>query len=90
MTPVLHRDLPCPPSTAGRSQATYAALDTLPDEVVGEIVEGELRARPRPRIRHRHAAVKLTFDVEGPFGRGLGGPGGWIFLSEPELTSAPT
>jgi len=65
--------------------ATYADLRKLPDHIVGELIDGELYASPRPASLHAHAATQLSTELVGPFGRGRGGPGGWIFLVEPEL-----
>lgn len=65
--------------------ATYEDLIALPDNVVGEIVDGELVARPRPSARHARVAASLAGELVGPFDRGRGGPGGWIVLFEPEL-----
>ena len=69
--------------------ATYADLQALPSNRVGEIVHGTLYAHPRPTPRHSNAANSLGYEVTGPFGRGRGGPGGWIFLAEPELHLGP-
>lgn len=65
--------------------ATYADLEALPDTIVGEIVFGALYAHPRPTPRHSRAHGELQTEITVPFGRGRGGPGGWIFLVEPEL-----
>lgn len=66
--------------------ASTATLAALPEHMVGEIIGGELHARPRPAPRHAKAATDLGFELLGPFGRGRGGgPGGWIILAEPEL-----
>ena len=32
--------------------ATYAEIEALPDNVVGEIIDGELFVQPRPAIPH--------------------------------------
>ncbi|MFA5949369.1 MAG: Uma2 family endonuclease [Hyphomicrobium sp.] len=69
--------------------ATYADLDALPANVVGEIIFGALYAHPRPAPRHGSAANLLGYEVTGPFQRGRGGPGGWIFIVEPELHLGP-
>src|SRR5512140_3162401 len=69
----------------GKRPATYADLEALPPNVVGEIVEGELYASPRPAIPHAVAASHLGGELFAPFYRGRGGPGGWIILDEPEL-----
>ena len=69
--------------------ATYADIEALPPNMVGEIVHGVLHAHPRPAPRHGVAAVALGAEISVPFGRGSGGPGGWIFLVEPELHLGP-
>jgi Uma2 family endonuclease len=61
----------------------------LPAHLVGEILDGDLHATPRPRLRHGRSAWKLGISLDGPFDRGAGGPGGWIFLAEPELHLGP-
>jgi Uma2 family endonuclease len=63
----------------------YEALRALPDNQVGEIVDGELFASPRPASRHALASSVLGSELGGPFHRGRGGPGGWWILFEPEL-----
>ncbi len=65
--------------------ATYADLERLPNNVVGEIVAGTLRTSPRPSPRHAHAASVLMGELSRPWQRGKGGPGGWWILHEPEL-----
>lgn len=40
---------------------------------------------PRPAARHTRAASRLGGELDGPFGRGRGEPGGWILLDQPEL-----
>jgi Uma2 family endonuclease len=65
--------------------ATYADIEALPDNVIGEIIHGDLYVSPRPRLRHGRAALELGADLRDPYGRGKGGPGGWIFIVEPEL-----
>ena len=65
--------------------ATYEDLAALPDTVVAEIVNGELHASPRPAPPHTRAASSLGVRLGGPFDHGIGGPGGWWILLEPEL-----
>lgn len=65
--------------------ATYDDLKALPENMVGQIVEGALIAMPRPAFGHAHVTSVLGIDIGGPFGRGRGGPGGWLILDEPEL-----
>lgn len=68
-----------------RNLASYSDLAALPDNVVGEIVGGELVVSPRPAAPHALAASTLGMDIGGSYQRGRGGPGGWWILSEPEL-----
>jgi Uma2 family endonuclease len=65
--------------------ATRADLDALPRTWRGEIIDGTLYAFPRPRARHARAESRLFGDLDGPFDRGRGGPGGWRILIEPGI-----
>jgi len=65
---------------------TYADIEALPPHVNGEILAGELVVSPRPAPPHARAASKLTVLLGGPFDLGIGGPGGWQILVEPELS----
>jgi Uma2 family endonuclease len=65
--------------------ATYADLEAVPEHLVAEIIDGELVTHPRPAMRHNVAANSLGDELTGPFQKGRGGPGGWIFAVEPEL-----
>jgi Uma2 family endonuclease len=69
--------------------ASYEDILRLPENKVGEIVDGELIVSPRPGPRHALASSSLGAEIGGPFGRGRGGPGGWIILDEPELHLGP-
>ena len=62
----------------------YAQLEALPENQVGEIVDGVLYASPRPAIPHAKGTSQLLGSLMGPFDRGVGGPGGWLLLVEPE------
>ncbi|HVG61285.1 MAG TPA: Uma2 family endonuclease [Hyalangium sp.] len=68
-----------------RKQATYAELEALPDNLIGELVAGTLYASPRPAAPHTFAASLLGIALGAPFSQGRGGPGGWWLLDEPEL-----
>ncbi len=70
---------------AKKRPATYADLLALPDHVVGQIIDGELVVSPRPAPPHAIATSFLGAELVGPYGRGRGGPGGWLILDEPEL-----
>lgn len=63
----------------------YARLAALPENLVGEILDGELHTQPRPAGPHSRAETMVATEVAGPFDRGRGGPGGWWILIEPEL-----
>jgi Uma2 family endonuclease len=69
--------------------ATYADLEALPPNVVGEILFGSLVTHPRPARRHAAAAMNLGSAINTPYGFGRGGPGGWIIAAEPELHLGP-
>ena len=68
-----------------RRLATYADLEAVADHLVAEIIDGTLETHPRPRPKHAVAASRLGGELHGPFYRGRGGPGGWTFMTEPEL-----
>ena len=63
----------------------WKELCILPDNVVGEILNGELIVSPRPAPRHARASSSLGGVLHGPFDHGKGGPGGWWILDEPEI-----
>lgn len=73
---------PVPPL---KKPATYADIEALPENQVGEILDGELVVSPRPASRHALASSSLNNRVGPPFHDGIGGPGGWWILFEPEL-----
>lgn len=75
-------------STAKKS-ATYADLEAVPPHLVAEIIFGALVTHPRPSPGHASASIALGYEVTGPFQKGRGGPGGWVFFSEPELHLGP-
>ena len=63
----------------------YKELCNLPENVVGEILNGELIVSPRPAPKHSRASSILGGVIGGPYDRGQGGPGGWWILDEPEV-----
>jgi Uma2 family endonuclease len=65
--------------------ATYADIEALPPNIVGEIIDGELMTHPRPSPRHGVAASALGVKLGDAFQLGSNGPRGWIFIDEPEL-----
>lgn len=70
---------------SSRRRATYQDVLDAPAHKVAEIIAGELRLSPRPRLGHASAASTLGAELGPAFGRGRGGPGGWLLLDEPEL-----
>ncbi len=76
-------------ATDRKKPATYADLEAVPEHLVAEIIDGRLVTHPRPRARHGAAAFALGNQLGGPFQNGVGGPGGWIFIVEPELHLGP-
>jgi Uma2 family endonuclease len=66
-------------------RATYADVEAAPENLVAEIIYGELMTHPRPSYRHGAAATALSGELAGPFQKARGGPGGWVFLVEPEI-----
>jgi len=68
-----------------RVPATYADLERVPPHLVAELIHGVLETHPRPVPRHAIAVNSLSDEITAPFQKGPGGPGGWIFMIEPEL-----
>lgn len=68
-----------------RRRATYEDVLGAPVHLVTELIDGVLHTSPRPASRHAHSSTVLGIDLGAPFQRGRGGPGGWVFLDEPEL-----
>jgi Uma2 family endonuclease len=66
-------------------RASYEDVLRAPEHLVAELIEGELQLSPRPGKPHGHAETRLTTLLDGPFGMGRGGPGGWVIHVEPEL-----
>src|SRR5262245_41429654 len=81
------------PASPARSLMTdeelEAAFQAVPPEMIAEILEGEVVVSLRPAAPHANAVSNLEGELYGPFRKGHGGPGGWIFLFEPELHLGP-
>ncbi|MGB5065118.1 MAG: Uma2 family endonuclease [Candidatus Competibacter sp.] len=69
--------------------ATYEDLFDLPENLVGEIIHGQLITQPRPAPKHALACSSMGDELISPFHKGRGGPGGWWILFEPELHLGP-
>lgn len=63
----------------------YRQLEALPENLVGEIINGRLHTHPRPAGPHAVASSILGMDIGNAFQRGRGGPGGWWIIFEPEV-----
>ena len=66
-------------------RATYADIEAAPEGLVAEIIGGILVSHPRPAPRHSLTFIALAGQLTGPFQFDEYGPGGWVFLAEPEL-----
>jgi Uma2 family endonuclease len=72
-------------SDDGRKRASYDDVAAAPEDVVAEIVEGDLHLSPRPSPRHARVATTLASALHLHFDQGKTGPGGWWILFEPEI-----
>jgi len=70
-----------------KRNATYADLEALPENLVGEIIDGNLWASPRPLTTHAIALRELTRQL-GPVIDDKG-PSGWVILSDVEVRFGP-
>jgi Uma2 family endonuclease len=73
-------------SEPANKRATYEDLFSIPENMTGEIIDGELFVHPRPSRKHISTVSSLGYAI-GPayqFGK-EDGPGGWIILIEPEI-----
>ena len=65
-------------------QATYQDIVDLPDNIVGEIINGQLETHPRPAPKHAVASSSLGAELVSPFQKGKDDPGSWWIIDEPE------
>jgi Uma2 family endonuclease len=70
-----------------KKSVVYEDLFDIPENMTGEILNGELIVTPRPSRKHSIVTSRLGYEIGPPydFGRG-GGPGGWVILDEPEIS----
>ena len=73
------------PQDLPANSATYADLVAVPPHLVAEILFGRLVTHPRPTPQHGGATSVVGALAMGPYQFGINGPGGWIFIDEPEL-----
>jgi Uma2 family endonuclease len=67
------------------TRATYDDLMKVPENLIAELIDGELYAWPRPAGPHARFSSVLGMEIGPPYDRGRNGPGGWWILDEPEL-----
>lgn len=72
-------------SEPAKRDATYEDLYSIPENMTGEIINGEIIATPRPSREHSMIASNLGAETIPPYTFGRGGPGGWIIIIEPEI-----
>lgn len=73
---------------AARGKATYEDLLKVPDNLIAEIIDGDLHASPRPSPIHQNATSAIGGALFDRYHRGPDGPdrpGGWWIIDEPEL-----
>jgi Uma2 family endonuclease len=66
--------------------ATYQDVIDAPENMIAELLDGDLYLSPRPKGPHTSVASQLGSLLGSRFSHGAGGPGeSWIILDEPEL-----
>jgi len=63
----------------------YQQLENLPELFIGELFDGQLHAHSRPAFPHGYVYSAVGGTLFNPFHNGIGGPGGWVIISEPEV-----
>jgi Uma2 family endonuclease len=75
-----------PMSEPARKRMTYEDLYSIPENMTGQIINGELVVTPRPSRKHGYSTTALGAAVAAPYQLGQGGgPGGWVIIIEPEI-----
>lgn len=72
-------------SVPAKRRATYQDVLDAPENMIAEVLDGELHVMPRPGRRHTRSASGLGAVLYMSFDAGQQGPGGWTILDEPEL-----
>lgn len=67
------------------TRATYEDVLNAPENMIAELIDGQLYTSPRPSGPHTNAASVLGMILGPAFQFGTTGPGGWWILDEPEL-----
>ena len=66
-------------------EATRADLDDLPENILGEIIEGRLYTSPWQNTQRAHVVGCIAFDLFDLYDRQIGGPGGWWVSMRPGI-----
>lgn len=66
-------------------RASYKDVLDAPPHKIAQIVDGTLHLLPRPAFWHTRASSRIGRRIGAPYEDGIGGPGGWVILDEPEL-----
>ena len=74
---------------AQKPRATYQDVLNAPDDMIAEVLDGELHLMPRPKRRHIRTASGLSAFLFTAFDAGVNGPGGWTIINAPELHLGP-
>lgn len=72
-------------SASAARRATYEDVLRAPPNHIAQVIFGVLHTMPRPAFPHARASSILGSLIQHPFGLGIGGPGGWLIMDEPEL-----
>lgn len=70
---------------SAKKRAVYEDLYNIPENMTGEIIGGEVIATPRPSRKHGYTSSALGNLIGPGYQFGRGGPGGWLFILEPEI-----
>jgi Uma2 family endonuclease len=67
-------------------EATEHDLRAVPDDRIAHLIEGQIYSHARPRVAHSELIGSIFRELSIVFSdTRRGGPGGWVFLIEPEL-----
>jgi Uma2 family endonuclease len=67
------------------AKATYDDLLKVPENLIAELIDGDLYSWQRPAGTHLDTSSVLGMIIGLPYRIGDGGPGGWWILNKPEL-----
>ena len=73
------------PRDPAKRRATYQDVIDAPENMIAEIIDGELVLMARPRARHANVVGALGRRIGTGYQDGDGGPGGWWILSDVEV-----